>query len=130
MNLKPFHSGRGSRAAAPPSLSYERFRAVFRFAPDLLRCERGASNFVTLLRAADAAFFKVLRFMTTDAAPTDLLLRMAPSRVGQDGVHHDDRRCERRIESSPPAGRCSDAAESRADALAGSCAAVTSYAQE
>jgi hypothetical protein len=49
-------------------LSYERFRAVLRFAPRLL--ERGASSFVTLLLAADAAFFKALRFMTADAAPT------------------------------------------------------------
>jgi hypothetical protein len=54
-----------------------RFRAVLRFAARLF--DRGATNVETLLRAANAAFFKALRFTTADvAAPTT----SAPARAG------------------------------------------------
>jgi hypothetical protein len=88
------------RRPSPPidtDQSYENHR---------LRFARGATNFVTLLLAADAALPKALRFMTADAAaalaisaptiagmsfcmlisPPDPLLRMAPPLVGKDGT--------------------------------------------
>jgi hypothetical protein len=101
---------RRALAVLKSCLIYERFRAVLRFVPRPF-----ASNFVTLLRAANAAFFKALRFMTTDVVAPAIsapaiagmrAFRMLILRARQDGVSTTR---ERHIKPTPSAGGCSDA---------------------
>ena len=101
---------RRALAVLKSCLIYERFRAVLRFVPRPF-----ASNFVTLLRAANAAFFKALRFMTTDVVAPAIsapaiagmrAFRMLILRARQDGVSTTR---ERHIKPTSSAEGCSDA---------------------